>query len=213
MAEDAAAAAGPRRSSRARKAVQRFEDTAYAADILHTQLRNADTFEDFMATLFLCFKPACYRPDLWKSNKRSEHRAIYMLTLRHAKAVRIDPDVIMNLANDFACNQLDTTALMNVLNASTWEHKGVVEFLRTIDVRPEGFDMGEDDDDEEDNEGDDDDPDDPDEEEHGEEEEEDDEEDEDEDEEEEEEEAVSNETEEIDEEEVEETEEQDEEDD
>ena len=155
MAEQGAEAGALRRSSRARKTVQRFEDSAYAADILHTQLRNADTFEDFMATLFLCFKPACYRPDLWRKSTRSEHRSIYMLASRHAKAVRIDPDVLMELAHAFATNSLDETALMNVINASTWEREGVRDFLRTIDVRPAGEEATEETEETEDAEGDD----------------------------------------------------------
>lgn len=142
---------GLRRSSRVRKQATRFEDTEYAADILHTQLRNTDTFEDFMATLFLCFKPACHRPDLWRTNRRCEHRSIYMLASRYAKAVGLDPEQLLDYALDFSRGTLDDNAFVKWVESSEWRLEGVREFLQTIGLAEATLD---DDDDDEDEDGD-----------------------------------------------------------
>jgi hypothetical protein len=124
-------AAEPRRSTRVRKPVQSFEATTYAIDILYTHLKNADTLEDFMSTLFMFYTPACHRPDKW--NTRTEYGSVWKLVNRRAKAINItDVTQLFEFANEYAQGILSKNELTTFMKNTTWGKSGMDEFVETI---------------------------------------------------------------------------------
>ena len=124
-----------RRSTRTRRPPESFEATTYAADILYAQIKNADTMDDFLSTLFLCFKPACYRPDLWGgagARGGGEHGGIYRMTRTRCATVGLDHDTILRLALAYAKNELEVRELNAVLAASRLPRAEILEFKQTI---------------------------------------------------------------------------------
>jgi hypothetical protein len=124
-----------RRSTRTRRAPQTFEETVYAIDILHANLRGADdTMEDFLATLFLFYKPACHEPAKWHSG-RGKYRSVFTLTQRRCEQAGLDASRTLNFAHAFCTGQLDTGELRAYLNtASGWSQDGIQEFERTVGI-------------------------------------------------------------------------------
>lgn len=122
----------PRRSSRTKKPVESFESTVYAIDILYTHLRNADTLEDFMSTLFMFYRPSCHQPS--RFNSRGEVGGVYRMVAKRCSVIDVDPKAMMNFANDYANGDLDTTALRSYLAKSKWDAHGVEEFETTIGI-------------------------------------------------------------------------------
>ena len=120
-----------RRSTRTRKAPQTFEETVYATDILHSNLKGTDTLEDFMATLFMCYKPACHEPDKWLSG-RSKHRAVYKMVVAHCEPLGLSPTQMLNFAYDFCRGELDHASFKQVLATSSWSGEGIREFEQTV---------------------------------------------------------------------------------
>jgi hypothetical protein len=137
-----------RRSTRTRRPPESFEATTYAADILYTQLKNADTMSDFLSTLFLCFKPACYRPDLW--NGRSEHGGIYRMVRGRCSKIDLNHDEVLRLALDYSKNELDDSALSALMSRSKLPPSEIREFLHTVGSEGDEEDAAEGDDDDDD---------------------------------------------------------------
>jgi hypothetical protein len=147
MAEEDHHPTGVRRSSRQKKPVQSFESTAYAVDILYTHLRNADTLEDFMSTLFMFYRPACHQPARFTS--RGEIGGVFRMVSKRCAAVGLDPKKMMEFAHDYCNGDLDVPALRSVLGASSWDPQGIDEFEATIGISAETAVEGESDDEDE----------------------------------------------------------------
>jgi hypothetical protein len=149
-----------RRSSRSRKPRETFEQTVYAIDILYTQLRNSDSFEDFVATLFMFYTPACHKPDLWTC--RGEHGGVFKMVSRRCKIYDIEPRKLLNYANDYAHGALNVAEFRAWIHTFSWPAAGIREFETTVGIEDDDEDTtdGQDDDDDEDDDGDEDDEDD-----------------------------------------------------
>ena len=126
-----------RRSTRARKAPEVFENTIYAIDILQAHLNNADTDEDFMSTLFLYYKPACHRPDLWSTRQRTEHRTMYASVSRKCASLGFDADTILHFANQFCQGELEMEKFDAFLKGSLLASSAtfnIGEFFKTVGI-------------------------------------------------------------------------------
>ena len=120
-----------RRSSRKPKPVQSFATTEYAIDILYTHLKNADTLEDFMATLFMFYTPSCHKPEKWST--RSEFGSVYKLTARRAKSIDIyEPRPLFEFALEYSQGDLHVADLIAFVRQSSWSPEGIEEFINTI---------------------------------------------------------------------------------
>jgi hypothetical protein len=154
-----------RRSTRARKPRRTFEETEYAIDILHTQLKAADSFEDFMATLFVYYRPACHEPEKWRGTGRNRYRAVFSMVEERCGEVGLGPDAVLGMALKYAEGDIDRVALRRLLTNSRWPAAGLREFERTVGLlgkdsdeeasSGEGSDEEEEEEDEEDEEDDD----------------------------------------------------------
>lgn len=130
-----------RRSSRKPKPVQSFATTEYAIDILYTHLKNADTLEDFMATLFMFYTPSCHKPEKWST--RSEFGSVYKLTARRAKSIDIyDPRPLFEFALEYSQGDLHVADLIAFVRQSSWSPEGIEEFINTIGLKEYKRDHG-----------------------------------------------------------------------
>jgi hypothetical protein len=130
-----------RRSSRKPKPVQSFATTEYAIDILYTHLKNADTLEDFMATLFMFYTPSCHKPEKWST--RSEFGSVYKLTARRAKSIDIyEPRPLFEFALEYSQGDLHVADLIAFVRQSSWSPEGIEEFINTIGLKEYKRDHG-----------------------------------------------------------------------
>lgn len=132
-----------RRSTRARKAPEVFENTIYAIDILQAHLNNADTDEDFMSTLFLYYKPACHRPDLWSTRQRTEHRTMYAAVSRKCASLGFDADTMLHFANQFCQGELEMEKFDAFLKGSLLASGAtfnIGEFFKTVGIHDDDED-------------------------------------------------------------------------
>jgi hypothetical protein len=150
MADDAPP--GLRRSTRTRTPRQTFEETEYAIDILHTQLRSADSLEDFMASLFIFYRPACHQPAKWRGTGRNKYRGVFRLVEERCGEVGLSPDAVLGMAHAYAQGDFDRVAARRLFSNSRWGAAGVREFERTVGLLGKDSDDEADEDDEDEDE-------------------------------------------------------------